>query len=191
MTDSGEQVRFFPTPQEFRAWLQQHHATTTELLVGFYKEKTGLPSITWPESVDEALCVGWIDGVRRRIDDTCYSIRFTPRKAVSIWSAVNIQRVEELTAEGRMCPAGLAAFAKRSAKKSRTYAYEQGDNVTLDLESERQFRSNPRAWKFFQAQAPWYKKKMIWHVISAKRQPTMAKRLAKLIELSAAGERAP
>ncbi len=190
MTDSSTHPMYFPSPEDFRNWLQQHHATATDLLVGFYKKGSGRPSMTWPESVDEALCVGWIDGVRRRIDDEGYSIRFTPRKAASIWSAVNIRRVGELTATGRMQPAGLEAFAQRSAKKSRTYAYEQGDNVTLDLEAERRFRASPSAWKFFQDQPPWYRKKMIWHVISAKRPGTQDKRLAKLIELSAAGQRA-
>lgn len=180
---------FFATRSDFRAWLERHHASESELVVGFYKKGSGRPSITWPESVDEALCVGWIDGVRKRIDDESYCIRFTPRKPTSIWSAVNIQRVEELTAEGRMRPAGLASFEKRSAAKSRTYAYEQSQDPVLDATSEEEFRSHPAAWDFFTDQAPWYRKKVSWWVISAKREETRARRLAKLIEASEKGER--
>jgi len=179
--------RFFATPAEFRAWFDEHHETAAELLVGFYKKGSGKPSITWPEAVDEALCVGWIDGVRKRIDAERYSIRFTPRKLRSIWSAVNIGRVAELTSLGRMRAAGLAAFEKRSAEKSAIYAYEQRDSAQLDEAHERQFRANQRAWDWFQAQAPWYRRTATWWVVSAKKEETRLKRLATLIECSEQG----
>lgn len=182
--------RFFRTPKDFRAWLEKNHAAEGELLVGFYKVDSGKPSITWPESVDEALCFGWIDGVRRRIDDVAYSIRFTPRKATSIWSAINIARVAELTKNGRMHPAGLAAFAKRSEKKSAIYAYER-EAASFDDETLAAFRKNKKAWAFYDAQAPWYRRNTTHWVTSAKRPETRAKRLAELIACSAKGERIP
>src|SRR3954454_4745898 len=123
------EATFFATPAEFRAWLQEHHDSETELLVGFYKKGSGKPSITWPESVDEALCYGWIDGVRRSLGDEAYTIRFTPRKKRSVWSNVNIRRVGELIAEGRMRPAGLAAFEARTGERSGIYSFEQKDQV--------------------------------------------------------------
>lgn len=180
------QPSFFATPIEFRAWLAEHHADNKELLVGFYKVGSGKPSMTWPESVDEALCFGWIDGVRRRVDDVSYSIRFTPRKPRSIWSAVNIKRVGELTAMGRMRPAGLKAFEARADEKSAIYAYEQKD-ARLDAADEQEFRANEGAWDFFQAQAPWYQRTATWWVISAKQAATRRKRLTTLIEDSAQG----
>jgi uncharacterized protein YdeI (YjbR/CyaY-like superfamily) len=149
---------FFATPDEFGAWLQEHHATASELLVGFHKKDSGRPSITWPQAVDQALCFGWIDGVRRRIDDASYSIRFTPRKARSTWSAVNVRRVGELTAEGLMHPAGLAAFERRSADRTAIYSYEQRRGAELDAEQERRFRANERAWAWFEAQPPSYRR---------------------------------
>jgi uncharacterized protein YdeI (YjbR/CyaY-like superfamily) len=178
---------FFATPADFRTWLEDHHGKSQELWVGYYKKATGKPSIIWPESVDEALCFGWIDGLRKRIDEESYMIRFTPRRETSKWSAVNIKRVEELTALGRMRPPGLKAFEHRTAEKSGTYAYEQKENAELDATQEQQFRANPQAWEFFQAQAPWYCKTAIWWVISAKRETTRQKRLATLIEDSAQG----
>ncbi len=180
---------FFATLDEFRAWLEAHHAESTELWVGFHKKGSGLPSITWPEAVDEALCFGWIDGVRKSIDETSYVIRFTPRKARSTWSAVNIRRVQELREEGRMRPAGLKAFDARTQEKSAIYSYEQGDSVELGDAFERQFRDNRTAWEFFQAQAAWYRKAAIWWVTSAKRDETRQKRLTALIEDSAAGRK--
>ena len=159
---------FFASPEDFRAWLEQHHASASELLVGFYKKDSGRPSITWPESVDEALCFGWIDGVRRRIDDTSYSIRFTPRRPRSTWSAVNIKRVGELTEQGRMRPAGLAAFAQRAEENSAIYAHEQRGAAQLDPAEEQLFRDSGPAWEFFQAQPASYRKAAIWWVISAK-----------------------
>jgi uncharacterized protein YdeI (YjbR/CyaY-like superfamily) len=176
---------FFSTPAHFREWLEEHHHEHTELLVGFYKKGSGKPSITWPESVDAALSFGWIDGVRRRIDDQSYSIRFTPRKAGSVWSAVNIKRVEELTRLGLMRPAGLKAFEARLAERSAIYSFEQ-KNIAFEAAHERQFRANQAAWKFFQSQAPWYRRTATWWVVSAKRADTRAKRLATLIADSSA-----
>jgi uncharacterized protein YdeI (YjbR/CyaY-like superfamily) len=180
---------YFTSPAEFRKWLRANHANATELLVGFHKAHTGEPTMTWPESVAEALCFGWIDGVRRRVDDERYSIRFTPRKATSIWSAVNIALIETLIADGRAQPAGTAAYERRSAAKSVVYAYEQGDEVAFDAESERTLRANARAWTYFQAAPAWYRKTVTWRIMSAKRPDTRAKRLAELIECCAAGRR--
>jgi len=180
---------FFQTPFDFRTWLHQHASHERELVVGFYKKDSCRPSITWPESVDEALCVGWIDGVRKGIDDISYQIRFTPRKAQSIWSAVNIQRVATLTAEGRMTPAGLAAFEKRSEAKSRTYAYEQAAEPVLSDEDAQRFRTHQAAWQYFSAQPPGYRKRLVWWIVSAKQPATRDKRLAQLIEASQRGQR--
>jgi len=174
--------RFFTNQAEFRQWLEENHDKVSELLVGFYKVGSGKPSITWPESVDEALCFGWIDGVRKRIDDTGYTIRFTPRKARSTWSAVNIKRANELIEMGLMQPAGLKAYEARSDERSAIYSYEQRHGAELDDEYEQQFRANKKAWDFFQAQAAWYKKAAIWWVVSAKKEETKLKRLAILIE---------
>ena len=173
-------AKFFATPEKFRAWLEKHHATEKELLVGFYRKDSGKPSITWPESVDEALCVGWIDGVRRTIDETSYSIRFTPRSPKSKWSAVNIKRVGELTKLGRMKPTGLAVFEKRAASQQDGYSYERKD-AHLDAAMEKTFRANKAAWTYWEAQPPGYRRLLSWYVISAKREETRAKRLAHLI----------
>jgi len=179
---------FFAAPEEFRTWLDEHHATETELLVGFYKKGSKKPSITWPESVDEALCYGWIDGVRRSLGGEAYTIRFTPRKKRSVWSNVNIRRAGELIAEGRMRPAGLAAFEARTGERSGVYSFEQKDQekVVLSEAQAREFQAVPGAWEFFQAQAPWYRRTATWWVISAKKEETRAKRLATLIADSAA-----
>ncbi len=163
---------FFATPEEFCAWFATNAATATELLVGFHKKGSGLPSITWPEAVDEALCVGWIDGVRRGHDGTSYTIRFTPRKSRSIWSVVNITRVAALTAEGRMQAAGLAAFEARSAARSAVYAYEQPEDATLTPQEEAAFRAEPGAWDFFMSQRPSYRRPALWWIVSAKRPDT-------------------
>jgi uncharacterized protein YdeI (YjbR/CyaY-like superfamily) len=180
---------FFETARDFRAWLLKHGATETELIVGFYKRDSGRPSMTWPESVDEALCFGWIDGVRTRIDEISYKIRFTPRKSTSTWSAINIKRVQVLQDEGRMQKAGLEAFSHRRAVKSKIYAYEQAVQAELDPNDEAQFRRNKKAWKFFEAQPPRYRHQMVWRIISAKRPETRRARLAKLIEASENGVR--
>jgi uncharacterized protein YdeI (YjbR/CyaY-like superfamily) len=184
---NGTEPTFFATAEAFRAWLEAHHAGEQELLVGYYKKGSGKPSITWPESVDQALCFGWIDGVRRGRDDTSYTIRFTPRKRRSIWSAVNIRRFKELAELGLVHPAGHKAFAARADERSAVYAYEQRDNAVLDAAAEQQFRQNARAWEFFQDQPAGYRKTAIWWVISAKKEETRNKRLVTLIDDSAQG----
>lgn len=175
---------FFPDSGAFREWLEANHEKEKELLVGFYKVGSGKPSITWPQSVDEALCFGWIDGVRRSLNEESYCIRFTPRKAGSIWSAVNIKKMELLTKAGLMRPAGLAAFAKRSAEKSAIYSYEKKP-VQLHKDFEKQFRANKKAWKFFHELAPSYQRTAINWVMSAKLEATRLKRMQTLIEDSA------
>jgi uncharacterized protein YdeI (YjbR/CyaY-like superfamily) len=179
---------FFRTPAEFRRWLLAHHAKKTELWVGFHKKDSGKASLTWPESVDEALCVGWIDGIRKRLDDVSYVIRFTPRKSMSTWSAVNIKRVAELTATGRMQPAGLAAYQRRTEKRSGIYAYEQRPTELVEPYAG-MLNGNRPASEFFAAQPPSYRKVATWWVISAKREETRLKRLKRLIEESAAKRR--
>jgi uncharacterized protein YdeI (YjbR/CyaY-like superfamily) len=180
---------FFKTPADFRAWLEQHHETEQELIVGFYRKATGRPSITWPESVDEALCFGWIDGIRRGVDEESYSIRFTPRKPTSNWSSVNIARVAELSETGRMRPAGMAAFERRSEKRSGIYSYEQRKEAKLSPAQQREFEANDAAWSFFQSQPPGYRRTATHWVVTAKREETRRKRLATLIEDSASGRR--
>lgn len=174
--------RYFASPAAFRAWLSKHAATATELVVGFKKRHTGVPSITWPEAVDEALCVGWIDGVRHRIDDEHYKIRFTPRKAGSTWSAVNIARMAVLEGEGRVQAAGRAAFEHRSEKKSGIYAYEQRDAAALSAAELRLFKKHAAAWAWFEQQAPSYRQKVLWWVVSAKQATTRERRLVALID---------
>jgi uncharacterized protein YdeI (YjbR/CyaY-like superfamily) len=170
---------FFSSPEEFRQWLRAHHADRRELLVGFHKAHTGKPTMTWPESVKEALCYGWIDGVRRSVDGDRYTIRFSPRRPRSVWSAVNVRLAEELIAAGRMQPAGLEAFAGRDRQKSGIYAYEQR-KVGLG-EHEKTFRAHPKAWKFFCALPPSYRTPATWWVVSAKQAATRERRLQKLI----------
>jgi uncharacterized protein YdeI (YjbR/CyaY-like superfamily) len=180
---------FFAEPSDFGKWLEEHHSSAPELWVGFHKKGSGKPSITWPESVVEALCFGWIDGVRKSLGDSSYMIRFTPRKPGSIWSAVNIEYVEQLISSGRMQPEGLKAFELRKEEKSSIYAYEQKGEAKLDEASEQQFRSNAKAWEFFQSQPAWYRKQAVYQVISAKREETRVKRLADLIEGMEQGRR--
>jgi uncharacterized protein YdeI (YjbR/CyaY-like superfamily) len=180
--------KFFPSPSAFRKWLAANHAKSKELWVGFYKKDSGKPSITWPESVDEALCFGWIDGIRKTIDAESYMIRFSPRKPGSIWSAVNIRNVGRLTKEKRMTPAGLKAFASRKEYRSGIYSYEQRPTELVEPYAS-QFRRNKPAWKFFQAQPPYYRKTLTWWIVSAKQEETRLKRLEKLIEVSAKGQR--
>lgn len=180
---------FFATPEEFRTWLEAHHETGTELLVGFFKKGTGRPSITWPESVEQALCFGWIDGVRRTVDAESYSVRFTPRKARSTWSAVNIAKVAELTERGLMRPAGLLAFEQRTEDNSVIYSHEQAGESALEEEQERRFRAETAAWEWFQGRPPGYRRTALHWVTTAKRPETREKRLTQLIEDSAAGRR--
>ncbi len=178
---------FFATPADLRTWFEKHHETEIELLVGFYKKDSGKPSITWPESVDEALCVGWIDGIRKSLDEDSYTIRFTPRKPTSIWSAVNIARVEALTQEGRMQTAGLKAFKRRRENKSGIYSHEQRDQIELSEAETATFQANPSAWDYFQLRPASYRKAALWWVVSAKKDETRARRFATLIEDSANG----
>src|SRR5688572_2750754 len=180
-------AKYFATPAAFRSWLEKNSATKTELWVGYHRRRTGTPSITWPESVDEALCFGWIDGVRKTIDEDRYMIRFTPRKTKSNWSTVNVKRVGELTKLGLMKPAGLKVFEEREAK--REYSYEQTRQMELSEELAKKFRANRKAWTFFEAQPPGYQKTMTFWVMSPKKDVTRLARLAKLIEFSAAGKR--
>ena len=176
--------RFFPTPADFRSWLETHHDEEKELIVGFYKKGSGKPSITWPESVDQALCFGWIDGVRRRIDDERYSIRFTPRREGSNWSAINIGRAQELIEQGLMHAAGLKAFEARREDRSGVYSYEKQEPA-LEPQFEKRFRAHRKAWTFFAAQPPSYRRIAIHWVMSAKRPDTRERRLGTLIDDSA------
>lgn len=181
-------VTFFPTASGFRQWLELNHTTAAELWVGFHKLGSGKPSLTWPESVDQALCFGWIDGLRKSIDEDSYKIRFSPRRPRSTWSAVNIKRVEVLTGLGLMHPAGLQAFEARRENRSGIYSYEQR---TADLPEQYAIilRANTKAWDFFQAQPPSYRKTIHWWILSAKTEATRLKRLQKLIDDSANGRR--
>ena len=180
---------FFESPDEWRAWLARHHATARELWVGFHKRGTGRPSLTWPESVDQALCYGWIDGVRKSLGPERYAIRFTPRRPGSTWSRVNLRRVEELEALGLMQPPGRAAHVARKAAKSGIYSYEQRAAPRFSPEQERAFKRHRKAWTYFQREAPWYRRTATHWVVSAKREETRARRLATLIADSATGRR--
>lgn len=179
-------LTFFATPAAFRAWLRKNHVRASELWVGFYTRDSGRPSVTWPESVDEALCVGWIDGVRKNVDGESYCIRFTPRRTRSRWSAVNIRRVGELNNQGRMQPAGLKAFEARVAAN---YSFEQKP-VALAPDLEKRLRADPKARAFWDAQPPWYRRTAAFRVMTAKRAETRERRLARLIHLCARGQRA-
>ena len=181
---------FFRTPAEFRKWLTEYHATKDELLVGYYKKDSGKPSMTWPESVDQALCFGWIDGVRKSLDDTGYTIRFTPRRPSSIWSSVNIQRAQVMIEQGHMQPAGLKAFEARRENKSGIYSYEQR-SVNLEEPYNRLLKKNKAAWNYFQTQPASYRKAVYWWIMSAKKEETRLKRLEKLMTFSAQEKRVP
>jgi uncharacterized protein YdeI (YjbR/CyaY-like superfamily) len=174
---------FFSSPLAFRKWLERHCEAQPALLVGFYKTGSGKPGITWPQAVDEALCFGWIDGVRKRIDDVSYTIRFTPRKPTSTWSSVNIKRVAVLTKEGRMAPRGLQAFSARLENKSGIYSHEQRHTQLVEPYAGMLARV-PGARDFFARQAPWYQRAAAWWVSSAKREETRLRRVRTLIELS-------
>ena len=180
---------FFATRDEFRRWLEKYHDSESELLVGFYKKSSGRQSITWPEAVEEALCFGWIDGIRKSIDAESYYNRFTPRRKGSVWSRVNIRKVEELIASGRMHPAGLRAFEVRDPQKTERYSFERDKAPELTPEQEAQFRANETAWKFFQSQPPGYRKTATWWVVSARQEETQQRRLQTLIADSEAGLR--
>jgi len=176
-------LTFFATQEEFRKWLQKNHKKEKELLVGFYRVGSGKPSMTWSQSVDQALCFGWIDGVRKSVDEECYSIRFTPRKSTSIWSDINIKKIEERTKSGLMTPEGQKAFSFRTEKKSRVYSHEN-EAISLSPNYERQFKMNKLAWDFFKVQAPSYRKVMIHWIMKAKQEKTRLSRLEKTIKVS-------
>jgi uncharacterized protein YdeI (YjbR/CyaY-like superfamily) len=177
-------LKFFATPRHFRRWLERNHGNTTELWVGYYKKSTGRPSITWPESVDEALCFGWIDGIRKAVDEVSYTVRFTPRRKTSVWSAVNIRNVQRLIDDGRMHPAGIAAFAARQEHRCEIYSYEQRPQELPEPLAKR-LRKNERAWQFFEAQPAGYRRQITWWIVSARTEATRQKRLAALTEASA------
>jgi uncharacterized protein YdeI (YjbR/CyaY-like superfamily) len=181
-------LHFFRSPAEFRRWLQKNHDREKELWVGFHRKESGRPSLTWPESVDEALCFGWIDGVRKRVDETSYTIRFTPRRPGSFWSVVNTARVAELTKAGRMAPAGRAAFEQRDQERTNRYSYERAA-ARLTRAEERLFKERPRAWEFFEPLPPSYRRTVVWWVVSAKRDDTRRRRLETVITAAAKGLR--
>jgi uncharacterized protein YdeI (YjbR/CyaY-like superfamily) len=183
--------KFFDTKARFRAWLDTHHATKTEIVVGYYKKGTGKPSITWPESVDEALCFGWIDGVRRSLGDEAYSIRFTPRKSRSIWSLVNVARVKKLEQAGKMTPAGRRAFEARTPARTGLSSFERRTPARLSPADEKKLRANAKAAAFFYGRPPWYRRAALHWVVSAKREETQARRLDQLIRDSARGKTVP
>ena len=180
--------RFFSTPAKFRAWLEKNHETATELWVGYHRTGSGKPSITWPNSVDEALCFGWIDGVRRSVDADRYTQRFTPRRKGSHWSQINVAKVKALTTAGRMTPAGLAAYEARTARKTGRASYEQRPSA-FPPSHAKAFKANKAAWAWYSKQAPWYQRTTIWYVVSAVKPETQARRLATLIAASAEGRR--
>src|SRR6476620_9772053 len=182
-------VKFFKSPPDFRKWLADNHASQTELWVGFYKRAAGKASITWPQSVDEALCFGWIDGLRKSVDADSYMIRFTPRRKTSTWSKVNAKRMPELIAAGRVKPAGLAAWEARLAHKTGIYLFEQTGDTPFAAPFEKRFKANAKAWEFFAAQPPGYRKIATRYVMSAKQEATRERRLELLIKDSAAGRR--
>jgi uncharacterized protein YdeI (YjbR/CyaY-like superfamily) len=184
----GQEIKFFATPASFRAWLKKHHAKRSELIVGFYKKDSGRKSITWPESVEQALCFGWIDGVRRSLGEDAYSIRFTPRRATSIWSQVNLRKMEQLIEAGLVEKAGLHAYAKRNEAKTKLYSFEKPPKE-FDAPLLKRFKSNKKAWSFWEKQPPGYRKILTHWVMSAKQEATRERRLASLIETSADGAR--
>ena len=179
---------FFSTPAEFRQWLEENHDKATELLIGFHRKASGKKSITYAEALDEALCFGWIDGVRRKLNETSYEQRFTPRKARSIWSLVNVRHVERLKEEGRMHTSGLEAYERRDPKRTGIYAFENRPHQ-LSPAYEKRFRQNQKAWKFFEEQPPYYKRVVIFRIMEAKKEETQIRRLEELIECSANGRR--
>ncbi len=185
--DTYQNPLFFANPSDFHDWLEKNHDKTVEIWVGFHKKGSSRLSITWPQSVAEALCFGWIDGARKSVSESSYAIRFTKRTARSVWSAVNIRHAKELIRLGRMQPAGLKAFEQRSDDRSAIYSYEQRQSAKLSGDFEKRFRANRKAWDFFLAQAPWYQRVATYWVVSAKKDETKLKRLAKLIEDSENG----
>jgi uncharacterized protein YdeI (YjbR/CyaY-like superfamily) len=190
MDNNNTNIKFFKNQSELRLWFEKNHDKKTEQWIGFYKTNSGKANITWPQSVDEALCFGWIDGIRKSIDEKSYKIRFTPRKSRSIWSKVNINRVAELTKLGLMQPSGLHIFNKRDAEISNRYSFER-ESVILKEEYEKKFRKNKTAWNYFESLPVSYKKPAIWWVMSAKKEETQIKRLDILINDSEKGQKIP
>lgn len=182
---------FFASPAELAEWFRANHETAAELFLGIHKKHTGRPTVPWSLAVDEALCVGWIDGVTRALDEDRYVIRFTPRKPGSTWSKVNVRKMEALIAAGRVLPAGMAAWEKRTDARTGTYAFENADAAVLPPEAERAFRKKRKAWSWWEAQPAGYRRLAAWWIVSAKREETRARRLEQLIEHSARGERMP
>ena len=182
------QPKFFTSPEKFREWLERNHDSATELLIGFHKKSSGKKSVTYAEALDEALCFGWIDGVRKNFNETSYTIRFTPRKPRSIWSNVNVKHVERLKKEGRVHRAGLDAYERRAPERTGIYSFENAPRE-LPPEYEKTFRQNKAAWKFFQEQPPGYKRLMVFRTVSAKKEEPRLRRLKQLIESSEKGER--
>jgi uncharacterized protein YdeI (YjbR/CyaY-like superfamily) len=180
--------KFFSSPEQFREWLAKNHDSASELLIGFHKKDSGKKSITYPQALDEALCFGWIDGVRRSLDDTSYTIRFTPRKPRSIWSNVNVRHVERLTKEGRMAAPGIKAYALRDPERTGIYAFENRPRE-FSPEFEKKFRANKRAWEFFQTEPPSIRRVCIFWVMNAKKEETRLRRLEQLIDSSSKGLR--
>ncbi len=189
ISDDGK--LYFATPAQLRAWFEKNHETEKVLLLGYYKTGSGKPSVTWPQSVDEALCFGWIDGVRKSIDGERYFIRFTPRKKKSSWSRVNLARFDVLQQEGRVTPAGLAAYEARSGVANASYSFEQQEAIVLPPDYQPRFRENETAWAWFEKAAPSYRKAAIWWVISAKQEATKERRLQQLISDSAMSTQVP
>jgi uncharacterized protein YdeI (YjbR/CyaY-like superfamily) len=182
-------VQHFESQQAFRKWLEKNHDKVTELFVGFYKKDSGRTGMSYKEAVDQALCFGWIDGVKHRVDEESYSLRFTPRKKKSYWSAVNTKRFAELHAQGLVAPSGQAAFDARDPSETQRYSFEREKAEVFAPELEAKFRAKKKAWKFFEAQPPGYRRLNTFRVMSAKQEATRVKRLEKLIEASAAGKR--
>ncbi|GAB1473672.1 YdeI/OmpD-associated family protein [Bacteroidota bacterium] len=178
-----ESLTFFKTEDEFREWLEKNHEKEKELLVGFYKVDSGKPSMSWTQSVDQALCFGWIDGIRKSIDEESYCIRFSPRRSNSVWSAINIKKIEELTKAGLMKPAGIKIFNDRNLDKCEVYSYEK-EQIIIDSKYENIFRENNIAWDFFMKQAPSYKKAVLRWIMSGKQEDTRLSRLEKTIKAS-------
>ena len=189
MKSESDHPLYFATPAAFRVWLEKNHQTKSEQWIGFYRKASGRPSITWAEAVDEALCFGWIDGLRKTIDASSYKIRFTPRRPSSIWSANNIARMKELICDGRVRPAGITVFQRRTPAKSRVYSYENRKAARLSSAATKLFRAESTAWRFFQQQPASYRQTAIWWMVSAKRPQTQNNRLQRLIASSKAGRR--
>jgi uncharacterized protein YdeI (YjbR/CyaY-like superfamily) len=181
-------LKFFKSGTDFRRWLEKNHSSADELWVGFYRKDSGKGGITYAQALDEALCYGWIDGIRKKLDDISFTTRFTPRKPNSIWSNVNVAHVSRLTQEGRMMPPGIAAYERKTDARTGVYSFER-ETASLHPEMVREFRKNRQAWKFFEAQPPYYRRLAAWYVISAKRQETRDMRLKRLIDDSARGDR--